>query len=165
MRGGGEGKRQSVMNLISSGIQAGKKKKKRKAVAVAGFFVAVALGRGIKRRRSGSYCYTKRKGDFSFFHTLAMRVRRNERTRYLNLSNSVWMMMRRKLAFGSGLPVSPSMSSICCGWACQRLLFGQEEAGSVGALPACVFALAHVQREQMAMAGFQVHSARSPMCG
>ena len=44
--------------------------------------------------------------------TFAIRARRKDRIRYLNLSNSVWMMMRRKLDFGSKLPVSISTSSI-----------------------------------------------------
>lgn len=41
-----------------------------------------------------------------------MRARRNERTRNLKRSSSVWMIMRRKLALGSVLPVCSSTSSI-----------------------------------------------------
>ena len=41
-----------------------------------------------------------------------MRARRNERTRNLKRSSSVWMIMRRKLALGSVFPVCSSTSSI-----------------------------------------------------
>ena len=41
-----------------------------------------------------------------------MRARKNERTRNLKRSSSVWMMMRRKFALGSVFPVCSSTSSI-----------------------------------------------------
>ena len=41
-----------------------------------------------------------------------MRARRNERTRNLKRSSSVWIIMRRKLALGSVFPVCSSTSSI-----------------------------------------------------
>ena len=44
--------------------------------------------------------------------TLAMRARRNDRTRNLKRSSSVCMMIRRKLVLGSMLPVCSSTSSI-----------------------------------------------------
>ena len=45
-------------------------------------------------------------------NTFAILARRKDRTRNLNLSSSVWMIMRRKLALGSVLPVCSSTSSI-----------------------------------------------------
>lgn len=53
-----------------------------------------------------------RKLDADCENTFAIRVRKNDRTRNLNLSSSVWMMMSRKFVLGSTLPTCSSTTSI-----------------------------------------------------
>lgn len=93
--------------------------------------------------------------------TLAMRARRKERTRNLKRSSSVWMMMRRKLALGSVLPVCSSTSSI---FRVRRLqcLAAREEL-EVFKVPADVSAPKHAPSKYSAMGVILVHSAPSPM--
>lgn len=50
---------------------------------------------------------------YKYERTLAILARRNDRTRNLNRSSSVWMTMSLKLALGSIFPVCSSTSSIC----------------------------------------------------
>lgn len=57
-------------------------------------------------------CWQLKQPNVMFAHTFAILVLRNDLTRNLNRSSSVWMTMRRKLVFGSMLPTCSSTTSI-----------------------------------------------------
>jgi len=76
---------------------------------VEGVGVELVEGNGAAVRSCGNRRRGSESMDDRTFASLALK---NERTRNLKRSSSVCMIMRRKLAFGSVLPVCSSTSSI-----------------------------------------------------